>query len=416
MTQRMFGIGIIGAGRVFEQHARACAEIGPRTRLVAVADTDEAQVRRATSHYFIPFAHRDYRSLLERRDIDVVTVCTPPVSHERIVIDALEAGKFVICEKPLAHSLEWADRIIAAARRHPGRLTTVFQFRYLPEVRGIQWLSQQGYLGRLLFGRFSRHARFDPAAKPAKPGKARKPGKERADWWGRWAVSGGGLVMTQLIHDLDLMCHLFGQPIEVSAAIDTLQEAIESEDTCAATVRFESGALACCHGTMTAQQTSSAFDVIGEQASGHLPWEFECRDRKRRAQALREVLAKHPTIVESPATRGFLRSLGGRLRHGRGSVSRTLTAHTPYLADVLDAIDNGRPLPIGPHEARVSLDLCTAVYTSALTRSPVSVPIDRANPYYSGVTAQDYEGRQRRASTPGPVSNPSCAALEGMGR
>lgn len=416
MSHRTFAIGIVGAGRVFEQHARACAELGPRARLVAVADTDEAQVRRATSQHFIPFAHRDYRSLLERRDIDVVTVCTPPASHERIVIDALEAGKFVMCEKPLAHTLESADRIIAAARRHPDRLTTVFQFRYLPEVRRIRWLSEQGYLGRLLFGRFTRYARFDTAAKPAKPGKARKPGKERADWWGRWAVSGGGLVMTQLIHDLDLMCHLFGRPIEVSAAIDTLQKAIESEDTCAATVRFESGALACCHGTITAQQTSSAFDVIGEQASGHLPWEFECRDRKRRAQALREVLATYPTIVRSPANRGFIRRLGARLRHGRGPAPGTPTAHTPYLADVLDAMADGRPLPNGPQEARSSLDLCTAVYASALTRRPVPVPIGSANPYYRGVTAPDYEGRQRRASEHGPVTNQECAALEGIGR
>jgi UDP-N-acetyl-2-amino-2-deoxyglucuronate dehydrogenase len=288
MKQTTFGVGVVGAGRVFEQHARACAELGPRVRLLAIADVDEAQLRRATSRHFVPFAYRDYRQLLDRTDVDVVAVCTPPAFHEPIVVDALEAGKFVICEKPLAHTLEAADRIVAAARRYPGRLTTVFQFRYLPEVRRTRWLLEQGHLGRPLFGRFSRYARFETPGRRAKPGKVSKPGKERADWWGRWDVAGGGVVLTQLIHDLDLMCHLFGKPTEVTAVIDTLKERIESEDTSAATVRFESGALACCYGTMTAHRTSSAFDVIGESGSAHLPWAFESMDRKRREYVLRE--------------------------------------------------------------------------------------------------------------------------------
>ena len=414
MNHRTFGVGIVGAGRVFEQHARACAELAPRARLLAVADTDEAQVRRATSQYFIPFAHHDYRSLLERRDIDVVAVCTPPASHERIVVDALDAGKFVICEKPLAHTLESADRILAAARRHPGRLSTVFQFRYSADARRIRWLSEQGHLGRLLFGRFSRYARFDTPTKSGKPGKARKPGKERADWWGRWAVSGGGLVMTQLIHDLDLMCHFFGTPIEVTASMDTLQEAIESEDTCAATVRFEGGALACCYGTMTAHQTSSEVDVIGELASAHLPWEFECRDRKHRDRALKEAIDKYPLVDGPRAAAGLIESVGMRLRQ-RWVPAEKVTAHTPYLADVLAAIACERPLPIGPRDARAALDLCTAVYASALTGRPIALPIDSTNPYYRGVTALDYERRPRRAPEDDAV-DPSCAALERIGR
>ena len=93
---------------------------------------------------FHPVQPSDYRALLDRRDIDVVAVCTPPALHERIVVDALEAGKFVMCEKPLAHTLAAADRILAAARRHPGKLSTVFQFRYLPEVRRTRWLLGPG--------------------------------------------------------------------------------------------------------------------------------------------------------------------------------------------------------------------------------------------------------------------------------
>ncbi|PYR51798.1 MAG: hypothetical protein DMF95_07835, partial [Acidobacteria bacterium] len=95
-----FGMGIVGAGRIFEQHARAYAALGARARLLAIADVDQAQLQKVTARYFIPYAYQDHRALLERDDVDVVTVCTPPVLHERVVVDALEAGKFVLCEKP----------------------------------------------------------------------------------------------------------------------------------------------------------------------------------------------------------------------------------------------------------------------------------------------------------------------------
>ena len=115
------GIGIVGAGKIFEQHAAACNSLAGRARLVAIADINEAQLQKAAGKYSIPFAAADYRILLDRQDIDVITVCTPPVLHERVVVEALEAGKFVICEKPLAHTLESADRIIAVAKKYPGQ-------------------------------------------------------------------------------------------------------------------------------------------------------------------------------------------------------------------------------------------------------------------------------------------------------
>jgi len=406
MTPRTFGIGIVGAGRVFEQHARACLDLTPRARLLAIAEIGELQLRRATARYFIPFAHRDYRSLLDRRDVDVVVVCTPPASHERIVIDALATGKFVVCEKPLAHSLEAVDRILAAARSHPGRLGTVFQFRYLPEVRRTRWLLDRGDLGCPLFGRFSRYARFESSTS-AKRGKAPKAAKERADWWGRWAVAGGGIVMTQSIHDLDLMCHFFGTPTEVSALIDTLHEPIESEDSCVATVRFENGAVACCYGTMTAHRTTNAYDVIGTSASAHLPWALEATDRKRREQLLEAAVSAWPAPAAS-AERGTLRSIfASRLRLGGQGDRRPVTAHTPYLAAVLDAIEAECPLPVRPEEARASVELCTAIYTSGLTRRPVALPLDSGSRYYRGLSPLDYEARQ----TPGMRSHaPDLAA------
>jgi UDP-N-acetyl-2-amino-2-deoxyglucuronate dehydrogenase len=372
------GIGIVGAGKIFEQHAIACNSLEGRAKLLAIADINEDQLQKAAGKYSIPFAAADYRILLDRQDIDVITVCTPPVLHERVVVEALEAGKFVICEKPLAHTLESADRIIAVAKKYPGKLSTVYQFRYLPEVQRALWLRDNDRLGKLLFGRFHRFAKFEAPARPAKDGKPAKPAKKRSPWWGQWQTAGGGVVMTQLIHEIDLMQHIFGRATEVTATMETLHEPIESEDTCAATVRFESGAMVSCQGTMTAQRSSHGFDVIGERASAHSPWALESLDTSWRDESLHAVLEAHP-LIEKIAAKDAANS-----------------DHAPYLADAVTAILEGRSLPIGPDDARASLEICTAIYASALSGRPVKLPLDKTNICYAGLTTAVYDGRQRQ--------------------
>src|SRR5262249_7776591 len=159
MRERL-GMGVVGAGVIFKQHAEAYAQLGGRVLLTAVAEVDEAKLRQATTRYGVSLGCRDYRQLLDRKDVAVVTVCTPPCAHEQVVIDALEAGKYVICEKPLAHTLDAADRIRQVAARFPGKLSTNFQFRYQTGVQRTVWLRDHGRLGRLLFGRFSWYGRF----------------------------------------------------------------------------------------------------------------------------------------------------------------------------------------------------------------------------------------------------------------
>jgi len=374
------GVGIVGAGVIFQRHAEAYAQLGSRARLVAVADVDEDKLRRAASQHAIPFACRDHRQLLERQDVTLVTVCTPPCFHEQIVIDALEAGKYVVCEKPLAHTLESADRIRAVADRFPGKLSTTFQFRYLPEVQRTIWLRDHDRLGRLLFGRFSWYGRFQ------------KPGRPRMDWWGRWAVAGGGALMTQLIHEIDLMCHVFGPPVEVSAVVDTLKEPIESEDTCVATVRFQNGAIACGYSTVSAQRFAHGFDVFGTLASVHHPWALECMDDAWRRRALDDVLAVLPLTAHEASN-----------------------PHAPYVAAVLDAIEAGTPLPIGPDEAITTLELCTGIYAAALLGRPVSLPLDRTNRFCRGIAASDYDWHKAGRPAAVPAVATADSPFESIG-
>src|SRR5207249_11966593 len=123
--------------------------------------------------------------------------------------------------------------------------------------------------------------------------------------------------------------------------------------------------------TVCAQRTASAFDVFGQLGSVHHPWSYECMDRGWREETLNAVMSAHPASADPEAT-----------------------AHAPYLRAVLDAIDAGQPLPIGPEEARASLELCAALYTSALTHDPITLPIERTNRFYGGITTADYDGRR----------------------
>ena len=355
------GVGIVGAGLIFEEHARALAALADRARIVAVADLDDQRLAGAVERHAIPVACRDHRELLDRDDVDVVAVCTPPCFHEEAVVDALRAGRYVLCEKPLAHTLEAADRILDAAHEAPGRLSVVHQFRYLPEVRRAVGLRDDGRLGALLFGRFYRLTRF------------RHPKRVRRAWWGAWDVAGGGVVMTQLIHELDLACHLFGTAVEVSAVIDTLNEPIESEDTCVATARFASGAIVTLHGTMCAHKSVDGFDIIGTRASVHSPWACEALDRGRRDDAREAARAICERDEREPG----------------------VSDHIAYLGAVLDAIEARRALPVGPEEGRRALELATAIYASGLSGAPVALPLDPAGPCYRGVTISDYEARPR---------------------
>ncbi len=380
----VLGVGIVGAGGIFPEHAAAYEHLGKHAKVVGLAELDENRLRTATERFFIPIACSDYKQLLQRDDIDIIDVCTPPSVHEEVVIAALEAGKYVICEKPLAHTLASADRVIETARRRPGGLSVVYPDRYLPEVRRMIWTRDNDRLGALLFGRFSRYASLDGASQRQK------------GWWGRWDIAGGGVVISQSIHELDLMVHIFGPAIEVSAVMGNVKEAIESEDTFTASVRFANGAMACCFGTLAAQgHPRCSYDVLGEKASAHSPWRFDSMDDRLRRNTEDELRRLFPPAgLKNTRFRRLVRKVKRRLGVYRPPQRPSL--HTLCLEAAIEAVRSGQPPPIGPEEARLSLELVWAIYTSALTGKPVSLPLDNTCPYYEGVTPNDYDGRKQR--------------------
>lgn len=365
-----FGVGVVGAGAIFPSHLQAYKYLSKRFRIVGIADTDEMRLRQAGQKHFLPVSTTNYRELLDRPDIDIIDICTPPGVHPQIVRDALQAGKYVISEKPLAPTLAEVDELIEFAKDHPGKLSTVFQRRYAADVEKLMRLKDDESLGQIVGGTFNRTARgaFVKAAKN----------------WGSWKMSGGGTVMTQFVHELDLMCLVYGEPASVTATMDTVHLDIESEDTFAATIKFKSGAIVSCSSSTGVGKSGVMFDVVGTKKVHRYA-------SKSDDAGGGSGLARLQTLATKVVDRG-----GDKIKEKLGRPTKQKGdggSHRPYFEAVLKALDMDQPLPVGPESARPAVELATGIYTAAITGAPVEFPLDASAAYYHGVTAEAYRGR-----------------------
>lgn len=220
--------GILGCGMVANVHARAIKEIGD-SELVAVCDSDRERVRVFAEQYGA-HPYFDYGEMLAS-DIDVVCVCTPSCFHARNAIDALEAGKHVVLEKPMAFTSAEADKVIASSDKSGKKITVISQLRFSDDVKKVKKLIQGGAFGKItlcnLFMKYYRSREY----------------YSQSSWKGKLAFDGGGALMNQGIHGIDLLIYIMGDIKSISGKIGTLSHDVETEDTAVATVEFECGAL-----------------------------------------------------------------------------------------------------------------------------------------------------------------------------
>ncbi|NJN82878.1 MAG: Gfo/Idh/MocA family oxidoreductase, partial [Caldilineaceae bacterium] len=218
--------GLIGCGRVAPRHAQSMAQID-EANLVAVADLAAGRAEHFGQEYGAA-AYVDYRELLARQDIDAVSICVPSGLHAQVALDALDAGKHVLVEKPIAIRLSDADRMILAAKEKRLTLGVVLQNRYNHPMQQLRHLVDGGGLGRLYLG--------NACVRWYRPQSYYDDG-----WHGTWAMDGGAL-MNQSIHHIDALQWLMGPVLSVQAYTATLAHDMEAEDAGVAVLRFESGA------------------------------------------------------------------------------------------------------------------------------------------------------------------------------
>ncbi|MFZ0214916.1 MAG: Gfo/Idh/MocA family oxidoreductase, partial [Candidatus Dormiibacterota bacterium] len=225
-------MGLIGCGSIGQRHADALAALD-QVEFAACCDVDEGKAKETASRFGVGRTFTDPGALFRSGLVDAVTVCTPHPQHEPVLVAAAEAGIHAIVEKPLSTDLAAADRMVEAAERAGITFATIFQRRFFPASQRIRRAIDDGRLGRLTMGecfaRLSRdRAYFD-----------------KDEWRGRWDTEGGGSLMNQAVHMIDLLQWYMGPVEEVYGRWATLKHGdyIEVEDTAVATLSFAGGAL-----------------------------------------------------------------------------------------------------------------------------------------------------------------------------
>lgn len=374
----MIKIGIIGTGIVAAEHAKAIASVPDVAKLVAAADVNSERLASFAQTFGVEKTCADAAALIADPDVQVIVITTPPAAHEALAVAALDAGKYVFCEKPLAHSLASAARIAQAAARHPGKLGVSYQFRYDAPFRRMSWLVTNGWLGEPQAVTLERHS-YIPHSDPGS-----------GSWWGAWDVAGGGVLITQLIHELDMLILLMGKPVSVEAVADTRFTTIESEDYVQATIQFEGGRVARCVASVNSGYLGGGLVLKGSKGQASMAGDIEMPEARDADKARAALDAALPDTV-APSASLPARILNKVLKR-QGAAG--LNHYGRFYRDIAAAVSSGGALPICATEAIASLDLCMGIYESAIRGAPVTLPPGADSTIYQGVTRAAYDARQ----------------------
>ncbi|MCL6456553.1 MAG: Gfo/Idh/MocA family oxidoreductase [Gorillibacterium sp.] len=328
------GAAIIGCGAIFPLHAKAIAEL-EGVKLVAVVDTVLAKAEEAGATYGCA-ALTDYQAILDRPDIQVVHVCAPHNLHAEIAIACLKAGKHVLTEKPMAENLEAAYRMVETAEQSRGQLGITFQNRYNDSSVRIKETIDSGVLGKLLCMKGIVTWYRDDAYYRNSP------------WRGKWTSEGGGVLINQTIHTLDLL-QWFGGPISSvkgSVTTDVLDQVIEVEDTAHACIDFANGARGLFYGT-------NAYLV-------NSPVELELVFEKGTLIQRRDSLYLWQDGIETLLTEPSLNPGGEKSYWGM--------SHGRLIADFYAHVRENKPFWLNGAEGIKALELIFDIYRSASSR------------------------------------------------
>jgi predicted dehydrogenase len=345
-------IAVVGGG-IGTQHIDALLELKEQFELVAFCDIDLAKAQGVADRYGIGSAVTSYTELLARDEIDIVDICTPSSLHVAQTRAALEAGKHVICEKPLAGSLAEVDDLAALATATGRHVSPIFQYRFGNGFRRLLHLRDKGLLGKSYLATIETHWRRGAAY-------------YAAPWRGRFATELGGSLTTHAIHANDMLVHALGPIRSVHARTATRVNPIETEDCAVVSLEMADGTLAAHSVTMGAAVEHSRLRFYFEKVTvesnlspygPHLePWQFETADEVTKAK-IEAGLADFTPMPE----------------HFAGQFSRLHAALT-----------GAGPPPVTIADSRVALELLTAAYYSARTGETVALPIGPEHPYYRG--------------------------------
>ena len=335
MEDRKLGFGVVGCGVIAPTHIK-CIQGLPNARLSALCDVVQEKVE-ALAAVAPASTFTEYEAMLRHPDVDAVLVLTPSGLHAQVGIAAAQAGKHVLVEKPMDITLAKADALIEACRTAGVKLGCISQHRFDSAMAALKEAASSGRLGTLNFGAahtkwFRSQAYYDSG-----------------NWRGTWAMDGGGALINQSIHYVDMLQYIMGPIKELHAyCAARAHDRIEVEDIAAAVLKFKSGAIGMLEGNTAAYPGfCTRLDIYGSEGSVII------EDDKVKAWHL--LSGEGCTIPED----------AGRSIAGTTSADISHLSHQRQMADFIDAVLSNREPKVNGEEGRKPLEIVLAVYESA---------------------------------------------------
>jgi predicted dehydrogenase len=347
----VLGCAIVGCGMIARFHARALADV-PGTRVAALVSRHPANAQALADSLGLQCdMYTDLAPVLGRSDIQIVIVTTPSGAHLEPAVAAAQAGKHVVVEKPLEITLERCDRIIDVCERNRVQLCTIFPSRFGDANQALKAALDAGRFGRLTLG--------ETTCKWWRP----QSYYDEGGWKGTRALDGGGALMNQAIHNVDLLSWMMGPVTHIAGFTATLaHERIEVEDTAVACLRFASGALGVIQATTSVYPGyPKTIAIHGDRGSvlieqdDVLRWEFTPETAED--QSIKERFAQKVGASGGSSNPAAISHVG----------------HARQLTDFVRAIQTKTRPRIDGREGRKAVEIILGIYRAAETGKTVSL-------------------------------------------
>ncbi len=346
-SPRRLGFAIVGLGMIADFHAQAIAKVNG-AQLVGVMSRDPVKARAFAAKHQVPFTTTSVDELLARPEVDVVCITTPAGAHLDPALAAIRAGKHLVIEKPIEITTERVDEILRAADAAAVKVAAIFQGRFGDGARTVKAALDAGRFGRIVLA--SAYVKWHRTA------------QYYTGYRGSPDLDGGGVLLNQAIHAVDLLLWFAGMPTEVFCyATRRVHTEIQSEDTVSGTLRFANGALGVVEASTAAWPGwQRRIEICGEHGSVSLEddhiarWEFSpARPEDATLRSAKDTAALG-TGASAPNAINF-------------------EGHRRQIQDLVDAIREQRPVAIDGWEARKPVAVIRALYASAQRGGPVKL-------------------------------------------
>src|SRR5437588_2668348 len=352
MTKKI-QFGIIGCGVIGRIHAQAIASL-PDAQLVAVADSIPERAQKLAEEFHVT-PYEDFQEMLAHEKLDVVDIGTPSGQHGEHAYQVMRSGRHVIVEKPMEIRRAALDEMLRVQRETGVKLAVISQHRFDPASQQVRKLLDEQTFGRLVLGN------------AVIPGCRSQEYYDSGAWRGTWELDGGGVLMNQSIHSIDLLQWFMGPVKSVCAYTDTLVHHMETEDVAVAVLRFANGTPGTIAGTTGAYPgVANRVEIFGNQGSAII--ENDALAYLHLARDDTEAVGSYGIQQQTPTVERQQQS-----GTAQNPAALSVTAHALQIADMIRAIREDRTPLVDGYAGRRPVEIILSIYESARTHQEVTL-------------------------------------------